>query len=126
MARQISLQRVAQKVEEQSYQFTVTATGTDMVHEIFVLRRRPLDPLVGSTTDVFDHVATPVELTQLTVNAPLSGQSTFRVRSLVLVFENAADGDEAWLSLQGEVNALIRALNAADDVLTPETVVLTG
>ena len=126
MARQVSLVRTPQKIEDQSYQYTVVATGTEMVSEIFVLRRRPLDPMAGTTTDLFDHVAIPQEMVDLAVNAPLAGQFTFRKSTLVRIFATRAEADEDWISMQSEVNALIRALIAGDESLEPETVVLTG
>lgn len=128
MARSVSMTRTPQRAANQSFQQTVAATGTEMASTIFVLRRSPADPTRpgGAVVDRFDHVASPAELEALPISAPLAGQSTWRVASFAKTYATQDDADDHWDALLEEVGALVRALNQADNLGDPETVVVTG
>lgn len=126
MTRSVSLTRTPQKVANQGYSYSLVSVGTQMPSEVFVLRRRTLDPMKETTTDVFDHVANVDEMTALPVGAPLGNEPTFRIATIVLSYQNRSDSDDDWAALQSDVSSLIRALNAAAVSLAPETVILTG
>lgn len=128
MSRSLAITRTPQKVADQSYRVTYSAVGTEMDSNIFVLKRQIVDPTQPSaaTRDVYDHVATPVDLTTLYVNAPLGGAITFRVASFAKTYQTAGQASTEWQDLQTDVNLLVAALNAADQTTAPETVTLTG
>jgi hypothetical protein len=126
MSRSLQLTYTPQRAENQGYKYTITTVGTNMPSEVFVMRRRPLDPLRNTQTTLYDHVATVTELGTLPVNAPLAGQAQYRVASFDLVCPTRDEADDNIAALRSELNSLIRALNAGDQTLDPVVVVLTG
>jgi len=135
MPRSINLTRANQRAYDQSYRVTYTAVGTSMPSEVFVMRREPLDPSkpADQNRDVYDHVATPAELTNLRVGSPIAGETTFRSATIVRYYDqrsdvsqNIADADDEWALFQTEIDYLIKALNAGDNTAPSQNVTLTG
>ena len=126
MPRQVDLTRTFQKVANQSYRYQFTASAPQqMVAEIFVLHRGVFNPITGETSDIFDRVASPLDLATLPAGDPLSGQYDFRVATSAVTFATQDEAEIHWTDLVADVNALVQALNLADTVTTPETITIT-
>ena len=128
MARQLDLTKVTQKTPSQGFKLTVTASNPvdGMVTGVFVMRRSVFDPVAQTYVDEFSHVASATELARLPTSAPLSGQFEFRVATFTETYETIAEADDVWAAVVSEVGSLIRSLNLADDLGTPETITITG
>lgn len=124
MARSVSLTRVTQRVFNRGFQQTLTAVGTDMASEMFVMRQVPENPLVsaGAKIAVFSRVASTADFYQLPISAPNTGETSYRVSSFVKPYDTAAEAATAWERIQDDVTALVHALDATDNLATPETV----
>lgn len=126
--RQISLTSTPQRTEDRGYRVAIAAVGVGMASEVFVMKRRPINPTRpgGSVVDTFNRIAATDELTDLPVGAPLSGAFDFRTAAFAQVFPTRDLAEALLAELATEINALIQALNAEDQTRDPETVVIAG
>lgn len=126
MARRVVLTRTPQKAPNQGVQEHVSAVGQEMASHVFVFTREPLNPLTQQARDVFSRVASPQDLVSLPEEAPLPGSTGFRKYAFTAVHATREEAESQWETIQAEVNALIRALNLADQQTAPQVVVLEG
>jgi len=128
MARIIILTRQAQQpvVNETTacgYTFTVTAVGTFMPSEVFVMNQRPADPQATYPTPTADFlgVADPALLV-LPINQPIPPDTRFRMAAITVTYDTEQEGNEAWSLIKSLVDALRIALNLADELNVTEVV----
>jgi|HubBroStandDraft_1064217.scaffolds.fasta_scaffold289873_2 hypothetical protein len=128
MARSISLSYTPQKVADQSYAYTLVATGTNTPSEIFVILQRPANAAnpSGNPLATFDHIATPTDLLNVGIGTPLPGSLYYRTATVVLTYNTRDLADDALTLITGDITALIDALNAGDETLATQTVDITG
>lgn len=105
----------------------ITASAAvNMPNEVFVKRERPLDPIAQTVTSDFFNVATPTDIQNLPINAPIPPDVLFRVLQIDVFYVNETEGDNAWTNIQAGVQLLIDSLDAADLLNQVDVVVITS
>lgn len=105
----------------QGFRFTVTAhDAIGMPTEIFRLYEQPLDPIAQTRTPVYDGVANIADLANLPINAPVPPEYHYRVNHIDVDYLSEIAGEEAWESLQSDVDKLVKSLAASDLLLVEE------
>jgi len=107
----------------QGYKFKVTAfDAIGMPAEIFRMYEQPLDPIAQTRTPVYDGVASPTDLQNLPINAPVPPEYHYRVSSFDVIYTAVILGDETWDSIKSDVEKLVESLAATDVLIVQETV----
>jgi hypothetical protein len=116
----------SQNGESFGYSVQIIASGAvGMPNEVFVEHQRPLNPLCPTAPLVSDFwgVATTSELVDLPINAPLPGQFLYRVANVSIVYPSQVQADASWQGIETQVQSLINALYASDDLNVIDTFV---
>jgi len=112
----------------QGSRLTCTAMdGVDFTdNKIFRYERQPGALVTDPDVDVFNGVCSPADLEELSPDdpAPTQQPAFFRKDSIDLVFRSAQDGQQAFEDIQEDVERLIKAMNALDDLDPPVTVTI--
>jgi hypothetical protein len=127
----ITLTRTAQvphnEGDLQGYRFTVVAVdGVGLPNEVFRMYQQPLDPLAQTRAAVFDGVVGYGELATLPINAPVPPAYHYRVAAIDVVYAAVETGEDQWLAIQADVQALVRSVTAAVTLDETETVNLSS
>ena len=127
----IELTREAQEPHNvgnlQGFRFTVVAhDAVNMPNEIFRMYEQPLDPIAQTRTPVFDGIATPEDLQNLPINAPVPPEYHYRVLSIDVVYSSTIAGEDAWESIKVDTAKLVESLAASDLLIVEETVQFTA
>lgn len=104
--------------------FDVT-DAVDMVTEIFVYQRRPGTLPDSPVRDEFSNVASPADLEEYPVDAPVSTSPFFRLRYADLIFRSLALLEQSSSDLLSDIAQLVETLDQFD-VLTERLVTITG
>lgn len=102
----------------------VDAVGIDA--EIFLFRRKPLNPHTGTQDDVFLGVVSPVELADYPVGEPddATAYPYFRAAGFEIDLPAASKAKDAWDAVQAQVATLVRALTALTELQTTASVLI--
>jgi hypothetical protein len=85
-----------------------------MSEHIFVYERQPPDPATGEIFDVFQGVASPIDLTGLPKDNPVAGSPFFLSTQLEVDLPSQKEHDEMWEALVLDVCNLVDVLNGED------------
>ena len=102
----------------------VTASNAigGLVNEIFVYQRLLIG--IGGGADQFTNVASPADILEYPISAPLSAEVPFfRLNYADLVFRNLNLADTAWAGIKGDVNELIQTLTYFEQLEVQEVAV---
>lgn len=99
--------------------FRIVVVASDahlMPDEIFAFRQIPLQPGTAETSEVFDHVCSPVDLEEYPIGAPLTNAVPpwFRTDTVDLVYRTREQAMEALQLIVQDVISLINGMNTAD------------
>jgi hypothetical protein len=129
MGRYIKLVKEAQGTyvdgRTQGYRFVVNATEAgDMSKYIFVYQRKPGDGYDAPYNDTFENIASPADLEEWPVGAPIGDSPFFRLATVDLVFRSESLANEAWNGIVCDVTGLVEALNYMDVLSQVEEVII--
>lgn len=102
----------------------VVETFGDVPAEVFVFERRPVNSVTGDIEDLFQSVASPVDLTLFPVDAPdpQLSDAFFRKSFVEVDLYSQEEFDQFWSLLSTHVCALLDALDATDRMGVKEEV----
>jgi len=85
---------------------------------VFVYLRKPRNPHTGEYEDLFQAVASPVDLVEYPPEEPNSddGIPFFRKSFVELDFRSTADAEEVWNEITREVDVLVEALDRFENL----------
>ena len=96
----------------------ITATDAYLMDEnVFVFKYRPINPSTPTeTTEVYLGVATPEQLSELTVDAPTDDDQTeaFLKSSIDKTFDDPQDAEDFWTTVVDQVTSLKLKLDSLD------------
>ncbi len=131
MARSVKLTFYEAQLEEAAnygiFRLRVVAHDpVGMEADVFVCLREPANHKTGELKDVFQNVASPVDMEEYPIGAPTTGETEFpffRVAEVELDFRSTYDYQTALTDIREQVSVLISGLNRLD--LMKETSTLT-
>lgn len=107
------------------FRFKVVAyAACGMSKYIFRYLRRPLNTQTGEDADEFDGICSSVDIEELPIGEPTTGQQPpfFRLAELDLVFRSRAEGDDVWTIIKEDVQTLVTTLKTMDKLDVAEDV----
>lgn len=90
--------------------------------EIFVYRRNPPNPHTGRREDIFQTVASFVDLSEFPAGAPGPDSPFFRLPYIELDVRSTKHYDEVWRTIQDLTVNLVAAMDRAEELVVAETV----
>ena len=111
----------------QGYRMVIEVDEVCNVSEnIFLYRVAFPNPETGESMSRFEAVCSPADLEQYPIGEPEDGGSLYRLSAADLLFRSVNAADETWDSIRGDVEELVNTLNAMDNMLLVDTVVIDG
>lgn len=97
------------------FRIRITATAAqDMVTKIFRYRNIPVQPGQAAAVGVFDGICSPADIEEFPENAPYDNADPpwYRLDTVDLVFRTREEAEDAWASIQIDVQGLVDSLDA--------------
>lgn len=123
LTRLASEEHAAGELPRQSaWPISITASGVDMPSEIFVYHAG--DYLQQG--DVFEVVASPLQLQELPTETKQPGCPYYRRSRLDLLCRSAEEAEYVWLTVKEEVEFLVRDFNSSTNLLEQEQITFSN
>jgi hypothetical protein len=96
----------------------VASAPVGMEAEVFRYVRRPADPVEGTDRDEFSGVCSVLDYHELPLNEPAEDdcERQFRLAEFDILLPSATEAEEVWDLVRAEVDQLVLALKATDDL----------
>lgn len=96
----------------------VASSALGMDERIFLFRRGSLNPYTDDRTDYFITVCSPVDMEDFPAGEPDPTKTYpfFRMDEVTLDFRTSQEAEESWALILAEVENLVAALNALEDL----------
>ncbi len=96
----------------------VASNPLGMDERVFLFRRGSLNPYTGEQTDYFITVCSPVDMEDFPAGEPDPAKTYpfFRMDEVTPDFRTAQEAEESWALILAEVENLVSALNALEDL----------